>query len=115
MQSPAAGDNQFQAPGHTGVTQVESSLAEKDPWVLMDTKLNVSQQCVLSAKKAYSILGYITQSVTSSKKRWYLLTTQRWGGHDWSAIFGLDVRESCIGKSPAWGREVDEGTGVPHL
>lgn len=68
MQSPAVGDDQLQAPGHARITQLESSLAEKDLWVLMDTKLNVSQQCVLSAKRVYSILGYIRRSVTSSRR-----------------------------------------------
>jgi len=34
-----------------GVTQLKSSLAEKDMRSLVETKLNRSQQCVLAAKK----------------------------------------------------------------
>jgi len=46
-------------------TQLESSLAEKDLGVLVDTRLNMSQKHVLAAKKANGILGYIRQSMAS--------------------------------------------------
>lgn len=48
-----------------GTTQLESSLAEKDLGVVMDTTLNMSQQCALVAKEANGILGCIMQSVAS--------------------------------------------------
>lgn len=35
-----------------GVTQVESKLAEKDLWVLVNTKFNMSQQWAFAAKKS---------------------------------------------------------------
>jgi len=54
-----------------GATQLERSLAEEDLRVLADTKLNVSHQCVLVAKKANSILGCIMQIVVS---RWREVT-----------------------------------------
>jgi len=49
-------------------TQLESSFAEKDLRVLVDTKLNMSQQSTLAAKAASCLVGCIRRSAASRSK-----------------------------------------------
>jgi len=48
--------------------QLEGSLAVKNLGVLVNTKLNISQQYALAAKKTNSIMGCVTRSGATTSK-----------------------------------------------
>ncbi|PKU34263.1 rna-directed dna polymerase from mobile element jockey-like [Limosa lapponica baueri] len=51
-----------------GSTRLGSSTVERDLGVLVDDKLNMSEQCAAVAKQANRMLGYINKSITSRDK-----------------------------------------------
>jgi len=60
-----------------GATQLESSFAEKELWVLVNTEFNKIQQYALAAKKANGFLGSIKQSIASRSCTWSALFSPR--------------------------------------
>ena len=51
-----------------GLDLLESSSVERDPGVLVDDRLTMSQQCALADKKANGILGCFKRSVASRSR-----------------------------------------------
>ncbi|GAB0182191.1 mitochondrial enolase superfamily member 1 [Grus japonensis] len=51
-----------------GATQLEGNLAKNSLWVLVETKLNMSQQCALVTKKVNATLDFIRQSIARRSK-----------------------------------------------
>ena len=65
-------------PYRLGKVWLESCLMERDVGVLLDSQLNMSQQCAQVAKKANGILACIRNGVVSRTREVILPCTQHW-------------------------------------
>ena len=72
------GHNNPKQPYRVGEVWLESCLMERDLGVLMDSRLNMSQQCAQVAKKASGILACIRNGVVSRIREVILPCTQHW-------------------------------------
>lgn len=88
MPSPAPGRNNPKYQHRLGADWLESSLAEKDLGVLIDTKLIMSHLCVLGAKQ---VLGCIRQSGASRLRDDCRLV--KWRGRSKRNVLALSFKE----------------------
>ncbi|GAB0179563.1 mitochondrial enolase superfamily member 1 [Grus japonensis] len=97
---------------------IESSPEKKHFRVLVDKKLNMTQQYALAAQKASCILGYIKRSMTSRSREVILTlysTIVRPHLEYCVQLWRSQEGRGAVGESPEEGHEDDQRAGAPLL
>jgi len=68
-----------------GTNLLEREFAEKDVGLLVDTRLTTSQECILVARKATSLLGCIRQNIASRSRGVIFPLYSETARYTWSA------------------------------
>lgn len=100
-----------------GVTQLKSSFAENGLGLLVDTKLNMNQQCALATKKATVFLTAKYRQQVRKGDPSALLSTGEVAAGALCPVLGLPVQErhGHNEKSPMERHKDVEGTGASLL
>ena len=74
-----------------GADWIESRFAEKDLGILVDSKLDMSQQCAIAAKEAKRIPGCMRKSIARRLRGMILPLCSTLVRHTWSAASSLGL------------------------
>ena len=69
-----------------GGTWLSKTTSEKELGIVVDHKLNMSQQCDVATKKANAILGCINRSIVSKSCKVLVPSIQHWLGFTLSIV-----------------------------
>ncbi|XP_059581297.1 uncharacterized protein LOC106737704 isoform X1 [Alligator mississippiensis] len=84
-----------------GSSPLESTEAERDLGVIIDSRMNMSRQCQTAASKASQTLSCIQRCISSWCREVKPPSMRLWSGHSWSTASSTGRRTSG-GMWPAW-------------
>ncbi|GAB0180578.1 hypothetical protein GRJ2_000523100 [Grus japonensis] len=94
---------------------IESSPEKKDLGVLVDEKLDMSQQCALTAKKVNCILNCIERGMASRLREVLLPLYSTLVRPPPGVLCSALERHGAVGVSPEEGHKNDQRAGAPLL